>query len=279
MKLRLFLLINLHFFLTGCAGLLYYPTRTLYVDPQKLNPAPELVKFELNKNIEIHGWRFKTIKPPARAVILFFHGNGGNRSGHFTTLYWIIKHGYDLVIFDYPGYGQTRGDPTPESTVQMGKAALRYVHAQYPSLPLVVYGQSLGGAVAMRSVWEMRQEIPTQLLIVDSSFLSYKRAARRVMAKSWLTWALQPLAYILFSDRWAPGKKVAELSGIPLIVIHSRTDEIIPFDLGEEIYNTAREPKEFWIKERGTHNEPFAGEDGPALQARLLQALEKYLSR
>jgi fermentation-respiration switch protein FrsA (DUF1100 family) len=92
------------------------------------------------------------------------------------------------------------------------------------------------------------------------------------MAKSTWTWLFQPVGWLTMSDYWAPGDRVKDLAGTPLVVIHSKKDEIIPYDLGEKIFATAGEPKLFWSKERGGHNQTFDGPEGEALKGKLLQA-------
>ncbi len=255
--------------LCGCSSLLYYPSRGLYVNPSKLTPPPEEHQFLL-EDLQIHGWIFRARTQPAKAMVLFFHGNAQNRSAHFLSLFWLVEAGYDLAIFDYPGYGQTGGQPSPKSTVQMARAAMKYVQQQNKSNRWIVYGHSLGGAIAMRAVWEERESLRPNLLVVDSSFLSYRTAARRLVAKSPWTWVLQPVAWLLMNDTWAPGQRIGDLNGIPLVVTHPRNDEIIPFDLGEDIFSTASEPKQFWPKENMSHNNLFSGPDGEVLKQKLL---------
>ncbi len=263
--------------LTGCSNLLYYPTDILYMNPERLPASFEETEIALSDGTKIQGWYFKSKKPP-KAVVLLLHGNGQNRSSHYISLYWLIENGYDLAVFDYPGYGISDGQPTPENTVETGRVAIQYLHDRNPKLPLVVYGKSLGGAVAMRSVLEMRGKVKPHLLVVDSSFLSYRRAARRIMSKSVWTWALQPFSYVLIDDKWAVSDRVSELEGIPLIVIHSREDQIIPFELGQEVFEKAATPKEFWVKETGGHSETYVGDEGFKLRGRLLKTLHRLTS-
>ncbi len=260
--------------ITGCSSLLYYPTRAIYVDLKKLNPPPEERTLDLGGGMTSYGWYFKAQPGPSKGVILFFHGNGQNRSAHFLSLYWLTREGYDLAIYDYPGYGKTAGKPTPESTVKMAIAAIRATFRERGGKPFIVYGQSLGGAVALRALWELRQEVKPDFLVIDSSFLSYQRVARKIVARSAWTWMLQPAAWLVLSDRWAPGEQVENLS-IPTIVIHSKKDEIIPFKVGENTFAHAPRPKEFWTKETGAHNQTFEDVEGAKLKTRLLEALRR----
>ena len=129
----------------------------------------------------------------------------------------------------------------------------------------------------MRSVWEIREEFRPDLLVLDSTFLSYRKVARQIMAKSWWTWIFQPATWLVLSDDWAPGDRLSDLKGVPVIVIHSRTDEIVPFELGEEVFKSAAEPKNFWVKEYGIHIATYEGELGETFKKKLLGQLSQLL--
>ncbi len=270
---RVLLILSAVVFLVGCAGLLYYPSRRLYVDVNKLDPKPIEVTETMPDGLVVHGWLFLG-RESRKPIILFFHGNGQNRSIQFLSLYWLVQEGYELLIYDYPGYGTTLGKPSPRKTVLEASELLRLTSKKYGGRPLVVYGQSLGGAIAARAVWETRNEVHPKLLVLDSTFTSYQTAARKIMSKSAWTWAFQPLVWVLFSDRWAPGKRLKEIKDLPTIVIHSRKDEIISFDQGEKVFKNASEPKEFWTRETGAHNSTFSGDDGKDLREKLLSRLK-----
>lgn len=255
--------------LMGCSSLLYYPTRALYIDPKKLSPPPVENVVQVG-DIEVHGWTLSPEAPP-KTTLVFFHGNGANRSGHVVPLLPLIREGHEINTFDYPGYGQTKGQPTPENTVRTAMEVIRFVKRKRPNTPLVVYGQSLGGAIAQRAVWELRNEIKPDLLVIDSSFTSYRSAARQMLGHSGITWLFQPIGWLVMSDAWAPGSRMNDMHGVPSIVIHSRQDEVINFALGEKVFKFMNEPKEFWIRESGSHNASFMGPDSllPKLTDRL----------
>lgn len=257
--------------LTGCSSMLYYPSRALYVDPRKLNPKPVENVVKVGE-IEVHGWTLTPLAVP-KTTIVFFHGNGGNRSGHIVPLLPLLKEGHEINTFDYPGYGQTKGQPTPENTVQTAIEVIRFVKRNRPQTPLVIYGNSLGGAIAQRAVWELRNEIKPDLFIIDSSFTSYRSAARQILGHSAITWLFQPIGWLVMNDTWAPGKRMKDIHSVPTIVIHSRTDEVIDFSLGQRVFELVNEPKEFWIRESGAHNESLVGSQG------LLQKLTDRLAQ
>lgn len=261
---------------TGCSSLLYYPTRVEHVVRQKMPLQPEDVYFQSNDGVRLHGWYFKSpSRQPARCVILQFHGNAQNLSTHFFSLYSAPQKGYDYFIFDYHGYGQSEGTPSPEATVADGHAALRWLKARHPDRPIVVFGQSLGGAVALRTVLDLKNEIPVKLVVVDSTFSSYRSVARSVLAHNWFTWPLQPLGWLLMSDAQAPAKDLHKLSPTPLIVIHGDRDPTVDFTHGERIFELAKEPKEFWRIPGGLHTN-FMWTDGGIYAHRFYETLDRH---
>ena len=249
---------------TGCSSFFYYPVREPLTDLKKMHVrAPLEITFTSLDDVLLHGWYFKNnIRASPKGVLVYFHGNAENITTHFANLHWILDYGYDYFIFDYQGYGKSGGQPSPKATVEDGKAAILWVAHHHPSVPLIVFGQSLGGAIALRVVADLKEEIPISHVVVDSTFLSYRKEAREVLARHWLTWLLQPLAYLTMSDRYAPMGAVADISPIPLLIFHGDHDRVVPFALGEEIYKKAKAPKEFIRVYGGQHGDLFWREKG-----------------
>ncbi len=260
--------------LSGCSSLLYHPTQVQYYDPAELDLQPENIVVNVNENIQLHGWYFKSKKP--KAVIVFFHGNAQNLTSHFINLSWVVKENYDYFIWDYRSYGQSTGEPSPKNTVEDGMLIIRSIHERNPNLPLFVLGQSLGGAVAMRSVIELANEVPIKGVIADSTFQSYQSVGRNVLSRHWLTWLFQPFVYIALSDKYAPSGEVHKISPIPILVIHGKEDPIIDYKFGEEIFKDAREPKQFLRVETGGHINSFWGESRDDVRKQFLSFLEKF---
>jgi fermentation-respiration switch protein FrsA (DUF1100 family) len=138
----------------------------------------------------------------------------------------------------------------------------------------VIFGQSLGGAVGLRTAIEMKDQLPVRLVVADSTFLSYEAAGAAVLSHHWLSWPFQPFAYLLLSDKYAPGNRVSEISPIPLIVIHGKKDQTIDFELGKEIYDKSKPPHLFWPIEDGTHIDSMLAHNGK-YQRMLLDEMEK----
>ena len=266
------------FMLTGCSSLLYYPTHVKYVNERKLPIPPKEVHFSSAHNKDLVAWFFQSPIKPAKGAIIFFHGNGQNLSAHFSTLYWIVKKGYDLFIFDYPGYGITPGQSTPKNTVEAGLAAVKWVHEKLPRTPLAVYAQSLGGAVGMRTLEELNGQPPICLLVLESTFDSYHAVARDALASTVWTWIFQPFAYVLISDSWSPKDEMSRLT-MPKIVMHSKQDPVIRYQRGRDVFNDLPEPKVFWEVKGVEHAGGFYGPDAGYFQAKLLKRLAKDCPR
>lgn len=273
-----FVFLGLFVFMTGCSSFLYYPSQERFFDPSKAQISFQDTWVKTPDGIHLHGWHFKNqVMNHAKATLIFFHGNAENLTSHFASLAWILPYGYDYFIFDYRGYGQSEGKPNPENTVKDGTLIIREIYHQNLKSPLIIFGQSLGGAIAMRSVIELKNEIPIKLVVVDSSFASYRSVAQHVLSHHWLTWLFQPLAFALLSDEWAPGTQIAELAPTPLVVMHGDHDQVVDFELGEQIFNFAKNPKEFWKIEGGRHTDAF-WKHGSLYRERFLRRMEDALT-
>jgi fermentation-respiration switch protein FrsA (DUF1100 family) len=189
-------------------------------------------------------------------------------------LHWITQHPYDLFIFDYEGYGLSTGIPSQEHTVRDGAAALAWLQQRNPKLPLVVYGQSLGGAIAMRNLVDSKGKVPVSLAILDSTFASYQLAARKILAKGWLSWPFQWLAWLTISDEFASEGELGKLAPLPLLVIHGDKDQVVSYDCGAAIFAEAAQPKEMWTVAGGRHTDVFSH---PGYREKFLAYLEKAL--
>ncbi|MBS1963550.1 MAG: alpha/beta hydrolase [Bdellovibrionales bacterium] len=267
LSLALFAICALFFGASGCSSMLFFPSRLLYVDPAKEGFDFEEVRFPSYDGTSLYGWYFKHPKSagPAKGVILYAHGNGGNISSQFGNISYVLDHGYDYLAFDYRGYGSSGGNrPDPREAVGDTIAALRWADARAKAehLPLFAFGQSLGTALLVRALVEEKATIHPKLIVLDSPFLSYEWGAASVLSQHGLTTPFQPFVFFLVSDEWAPGRRIRELAPTPILIFHGDRDRVIDYRLGLETYAAAGEPKEFvgvpgaghiqslWVKDR-----------------------------
>lgn len=265
-----FLLLVVLIFSAGCQSLMYQPRVEKFYDPSQVQLTHEDVYFKSTDGNMLHAWYFpaKTVQP--KGTILFFHGNAQNITTHFLTLRWMPEAGYNYFIFDYPGYGTSSGKSTPEGTVQAGIAAAEWLMANKKPSNLIIYGSSLGGIIALRTAEEIHGKIPVSHIIIEGSFPSYQGIARTVLARSWITWILQPVSYLIFSDKWAP-KNIAGLSPTPLLLVAGEKDPVIEPENSQKIFNLAADPKELWNIPKAGHGNWL---ENPENRQRLLNYLK-----
>lgn len=242
--------------------------------PEQLKLHHEEVWFENSLNQKIHGWWLPALTKESKGTFVFFHGNAENLTSHFMNLFWLPQAGYNYFIFDYPGYGRSQGEPSPKSTTLTGRAAVEWVSKNKDSRPLIIYGQSLGGIIALRTFLDTKDRIKYKAVIGDNTFSSYRRVARIKLKQNLFTWPLQPLVFLLLSDRYAPDQDLDKISPTPFLIIHGQKDFIVEPENAEHIYKRSLEPKEIWRIEDGFHNDTFWRHDFTYRQ-KLLDWLHK----
>lgn len=218
------------------------PSRALDATPDRYGLPWEEVHLATEDGERLHGWWIPAHGP---GTVLIFHGNAGNISHRMETLRIWHEMGWNALIFDYRGYGQSTGRPSERGTYRDATAAWVHLMEERGVTPedVVLFGRSLGGAVAA----ELATRTGPAALILESTFTSLPDLGAELYR--WLPVRL--LARIRYPTR----ERVAGLE-VPLLVIHSRHDEIIPFHHGERIYEAAPGPKEL-LELSGGHNEAF----------------------
>ncbi len=231
--------------------LIYFPdmpSRELTATPRQIGLAYESVEFTTDDGVKLHGWFVPAAEP--RGTLLFFHGNAGNISHRLDSLRIFHDLGLSSLILDYRGYGQSEGTPSEEGTYLDAEAALRFLQEQrgVAAGDLIVFGRSLGAAIAAHLASRHR----VRALILESAFTSVPEMAATLYPFLPTRWLVR------FS--YATKDYVRERS-CPLLVIHSRDDEIIPFEQGQALFAAANPPKRF-LELRGGHNDGFLASRG-----------------
>lgn len=225
--------------------------------PGDLGLAYEDVTLRADDGTLLHAW---WLPASARACgsVLFLHGNAENISTHIASVYWMPAQGFNVMLLDYRGYGASEGTPSLPGLQADIAAALRHLVARpgIDSDALIVFGQSLGAAAAIAHVARSPQRAHVRALVVDSAFASYRGIVREKLAGFWLTWPFQWLAWTV-PDESSPVALVAEVSPIPLLLVHGTRDPIVPIVHSARLYAAAREPKAFWRVEGAGHIQAF----------------------
>ncbi|HYA39026.1 MAG TPA: alpha/beta fold hydrolase [Candidatus Methylomirabilis sp.] len=258
MKRLLFILGLTAAVLAGCNGAFFYPDRTQMSSPDQLGLKYEDVYFPANDGTRLHAW-FLPAVGKAMGTILFLHGNAENISTHIMSVHWLPAQGFNVFLLDYRGYGASQGEPSVEGVQEDVAAAMRTLLSRPDVDPdrIVVFGQSLGGSIAIYNVAHTPYRSHIRALAVESAFASYRDIAREKLAAFWLTWPLQyPLSWTV-ADTYSPAAAVAQISPIPLLIIHGDRDPIVPVEHAKRLFELAREPKQLWIVPGGGHIQAF----------------------
>ena len=234
--------------LTGCTHLFFQPHRSKVLTPDNFGLTYEEVSFQSADNIELFGW-FLPATQDAAGTILFLHGNAENISTHISAVVWLPEAGFNVFLFDYRGYGASAGSPSLAGAQKDIDAAMCTLleRTDIDTYRVVVYGQSLGGALAAYNIALSPYRNHVRALIVDSAFSSYTGITREKLASIWLTWPFQWLASVSVDENYSPLPTIKKISPIPLLVIHGDQDAIVPVHHGRRLYDAALEPKQLWV--------------------------------
>ena len=260
---------------TGCSSVFFYPDQVTYITPDRLNLDYENVFVETPDGETLHGWWLPAKSEP-KGTVYFLHGNAQNISSHIMNVAWLPERRYNVFLIDYRGYGRSTGAPDIEGTLHDAETGLRWLVDQpdVQSQPLFLLGQSLGGALgtALASEWVKRDEHPPlDGVILDGTFSGFRAIAREKLGDFWLTWPLQiPLSWTI-TDEYEAYERIADISPVPVMVIHSVRDGIIPFHHGERLYKAAEEPKTF-LQTDTPHASTFVI---PGYQQEVLEFMQK----
>jgi alpha-beta hydrolase superfamily lysophospholipase len=234
---KIFILLTM---LTSCTSVIYQPDRYLHADPHAFGINFKEYYVRSYDGTRLLVWELKSKTPHPENLVLMFHGNAENLSSHVFNLAWMVDKNTDVMIFDYRGYGLSEGSPSPKGVLEDGMRMLQIAGDKYLAegyKHLIVYAQSLGGAIALRALEEISWRSKISLLVLDSTFRSPQDVART---------KLHGLFWWLISSEFTADERLSHLT-MPLLVIHSKNDPVIPFKLGEDIFNKApSKNKTFW---------------------------------
>ena len=228
------------------ADLLYFPNtpgRKLVATPENIGLHYQNVEFVTDDKISLHGWFIPN--KTAKATVLFFHGNAGNISHRLDSIEIFHRLGLNVFIFDYRGYGQSEGKVSEKGTYQDAEAAWNYLlnRQGISEKQIIIFGRSLGASIAS---WLASKHRPAAL-IIESGFTSVASMGQRIYPFLPVRW----LTHFKYDT-----KKYVKNISCPVMIAHSRDDEIIPYAEGREIFQATPEPKHF-LEMRGGHNDGF----------------------
>lgn len=224
-------------------GMIFYPYKDLDAIPADWGLTYENIEVVTSDKVRLHGWYLPA--KSSKQVVLFFHGNGGNISHRGDSLKIFHELGLNVLIIDYRGYGLSEGKLSEPGLYMDANAAWKYLVDQrgYTPNDIIIFGRSLGGNVAT----QLASQVQPRALIVESVFSSVRDMADMMMP------LISRLIYLRYDFN---AEAIIKRVRVPVLVMHSTDDEIIPFQLGQKVFTAANAPKYFY-ELNGGHNDGF----------------------
>jgi uncharacterized protein len=223
---------------------IYFPQSHFDFSPEEFRLQYKEAYFNTEDAKRLHGWFFPGEKDGP--VILHFHGNAGNISHRLDLVQPFLRKGLSLFLIDYRGFGKSSGRPSEPGLYKDGLAAWSYLVEKEGIAPerIMLHGHSIGAAVAI----EVALQKKVRGLVIESAFTSTKDMAK--------TMALFALFSPVFPAHYNNLEKIPLVSA-PKLVIHGDRDEIVPFAMGQKLFEAATDPKFFYPVKDAGHNDVF----------------------
>lgn len=189
--------------------------------------------------VKLHGWF--AAPADAKLATLFLHGNAGNVTHRVQAILAIREAGSAVLVLDYRGFGKSEGSPSESGVTLDAEAAFVWLQKRgFPPERIVLHGESLGTAVAV----DLATRTKCAGLVLEAPFTSASAVAGTVV----------PLLGRTLISGFDSLSRIGRVK-VPLLIIHGTRDEIIPFEMGKQLFAAANEPKQFWAVEGAGHND------------------------
>lgn len=217
--------------------LAFNPAPRLIADPGLYDMKFEKVLVETN-GFSVAGWLIRSTGA-ARGTVLYCHTSAGNRSYELDAGLFFTKAGFDVLMFDYPGFADSRGALSEKHCYESACILFDFLTARNATRPLVVYGRARGAAVAAR----LAQERPVDALVLEASYSSWSEQAKDQLGSA---------RHLILWD--FPTEKFLRKVSVPVLFVHSVYDREVPMAEGRRVFESYQGPKEFF-ETGGLHGE------------------------
>ena len=223
--------------------LLYLPSENNYLDDQ-IDFNFREVFIDVEKNLKLKAWLIENDFKNKKTLV-FFHGNAGNLSNRTYKLNQLSKLNLNIIILAWRSFSGNEGEPSEQNLYNDAKKTIDWLNSRgVKNKNIILYGESLGTGIAV----ELGQTNQFGGIILESPFTSMTNAAKNIYP--WL-----PVKYLL-KDKYDSEKKIKNLQ-IPILIMHGKKDNIVPFKMGKKLYDLANNPKFFYLTENDDHMMTF----------------------
>ena len=224
-------------------NLMYHPDENNYFG-DKLEVNIEKVKIKTSDNIDLLGWFHKKDLKRLKTIV-YFHGNAGKLENRIHKLNHFKDMDVNFLIIAWRGFSGNEGEPSEEGLYIDGNSAIMWLkNLGLSEEDIIIYGESLGTGIAT----EIAQNNNFAGLVLETPFTSMIEAAKNF-------YPYIPVG-LLLKDKYKNNIKIKNIN-IPVLIMHGEADQIVPFWMGEKIYEMANEPKFSYFTKYDDHMMEF----------------------
>ena len=219
-------------------NLLYHPKENNYSGDQ-LNVSIEKIIIKTEDNIELISWYHN--KNNNYKTILFLHGNAGSLENRIHKINHFKDMNINFLLLAWRGFNGNKGSPTEKGLYEDARSAIKWLNSKgVKEDHIIIYGESLGTAIAT----EIAQHKNFAGVILESPFTSMIDAGKNV-------YPYLPVR-LLLKDKYESDKKIKNINS-PILIMHGKVDNIVPFDMGKKMHELANEPKYSYFSDYDDH--------------------------
>ena len=243
----------------------YFYQRNLLYHPSENNYQNDTIQFshqeifiKVNDEIKLKSWiinkdlkNFKTL--------VFFHGNAGDLSNRIYKLNELDKLNINILLISWRGFSGNEGYPTEKNLYEDAEAAIKWLNKKKVSnSQIILYGESLGTGVAV----EIASKNNFNSIILESPFTSIENSAK-------IYYPYLPVSFLL-KDRYDSISKIKKINS-PILIMHGRKDDIVPFFMGKKLFEKANSPKDSYFTDIDDHMMEF--------NSQLLNKIKDFITK
>ena len=252
----------------GGDKLFYFPTKDAPHNPAQCGLKYEDVSFASRDGTRLSGWFLPASGKRVKGTVVFSHGNAGAMGYHLGFVDWLVPRGFNVLLYDYRGFGLSGGDVDRRGMIDDVHAAFDYVRTRrdVDRGRLISLAHSLGGAQSITALGE-RPVRGLRAVITEGAFASYQQMAQVIAGN---------VGGRLVSDDWSPKDWVAKIAPVPLLLVHGTDDRVVPVGQSRELYAAAKEPKRIFEVPGGSHGDSLC-RNGGEYRKKVLGWLEQVM--
>tara|TARA_A100001011_G_scaffold407_1_gene523 strand:- start:1884 stop:2684 length:801 start_codon:yes stop_codon:yes gene_type:complete len=239
-------------------NLLYHPSENNYQDA-KIQFNYEEIFIKVDEKIKLKSWIIKKDFIKFKTLVIF-HGNAGHLSNRIYKINELNKLDINILLISWRGFSGNKGSPTEKNLYQDAESAIKWLNEQkIDNKKIILYGESLGSGVAI----EMAKKNNFNSIILESPFTSIENSAK-------IYYPYLPVR-LLLKDKYDSISKI-KMVNTPILIMHGKMDDIVPFSMGKELFEKANNPKYSYFTSDDGHMMEF----NPSLVNAIKKFIEKY---